>query len=92
VVIAIPKSVGSSGGIETLRKRETELARVARPLTEDEKNEGFKEVVFARTPVVFVVHPSVSEIDDITSEQIVGIYSGKVTWWEELGGSPFKVY
>lgn len=92
VVIAIPKSVGSSGGIEALMKRETELARVARPLTEDEKNEGLKEVVFARTPVVFAVHPSVSEIDNITSEQIVDIYSGKVTLWEELGGSRFKVY
>jgi phosphate transport system substrate-binding protein len=92
VAIAIPESVGSSGGIEALRKRRIELARVARPLTKDEKREGFKAVVFARTPVVFVVHPSVSEIDNITSEQVVGIYSGKVTWWEELGGSRFKVY
>ena len=28
----------------------------------------------------------------IFSEQVVGIYSGKVTWWEELGGSRFKAY
>jgi phosphate transport system substrate-binding protein len=92
VAIVMPRSVGSSGGIAALRKREIELARVARPLTEEEKKEGLKAVVFARSPVVFVVHPSVTEIDNITSEQVIGIYSGKVTWWEELGGSRFKVY
>jgi phosphate transport system substrate-binding protein len=92
VAIAIPESVGSAGGIMALRKLEIELARVARPLTGEEKRYGLKAVVFARTPVVFVVHPSVSEIDNITSEQVVGIYSGKVTWWDDLGGSRFKVY
>jgi phosphate transport system substrate-binding protein len=92
VTVVIPESVGSTGGITALRNRKIELARVARPLTDEEKRNGLKAVVFARTPVVFVVHPSIREIDNITSEQVVGIYSGKVNWWDELGGSRFKVY
>jgi phosphate transport system substrate-binding protein len=92
VEVVIPESVGSTGGINALRNRQIELARTARPLTIEERRAGLTEVVFAKSPVVFVVHPSVAEIDSITTEQVLDIYSGKVMWWEELGGQPFKIY
>jgi phosphate transport system substrate-binding protein len=92
VGVAIPESVGSTGGINDLRGRRIELARAARPLTAEERRAGLTPVVFARSPVVFVVHPGVTEIDNITSKQAADIYSGKITWWEELGGKRFKIY
>jgi phosphate transport system substrate-binding protein len=42
--------------------------------------------------VVFVVHPSVEDINNITTEQILGIYSGKITDWSQLGAKAGKIY
>jgi len=92
VGVVVPDSVGSTGGIDAVKKKEIELARTARALTAEEQRDGLVEVVFARSPVVFVVHPGVKGIDNITTEQAVAIYSGKITWWDELGGDHFRVY
>ncbi|MDO4746653.1 MAG: substrate-binding domain-containing protein [Bacillota bacterium] len=40
--------------------------------------------------LVFFVHKD-NPIDDLTSEQIKGIYSGEITEWEELGGDGKKI-
>jgi phosphate transport system substrate-binding protein len=92
VEIIVPESVGNTGGIRALTNKEAELARISRPLTGEEREAGLTQVTFATSPVVFVVHPSVTEVDGITSEQAAGIYSGRITWWEELGGNRFKIY
>lgn len=89
--IVVPESVGSSGGIKLLIKDGTDLARTARPLTESEKP-GLIEFQFANSPIVFVVHPSVTGVTDLTTEQIVGIYVGKYRNWKELGGPDAKIY
>jgi phosphate transport system substrate-binding protein len=90
--IEVPESVGSSGGIKALTKGETDLARVARPLKKSEEKLGFTYKLFAKAPIVFVVHPDVTGIDNIKTKQIIDIYSGKITNWSELGGDPGKIY
>jgi phosphate transport system substrate-binding protein len=90
--IEIPESVGSSGGIKALTKEETDLARVARPLKDSEQKLGLTYKLFAKAPVVFVVHPDMEGIDNITTKQIIDIYSGKITNWSQLGGKPGKIY
>jgi phosphate transport system substrate-binding protein len=89
--IMVPESIGSGGGIRAVAAGEIDLGRVARPLTESEGKLGLKYKRFARCPVVFVVHPSINYIDNITSEQIVGIYSGKITDWGPFGADG-KIY
>ncbi|MDD5134627.1 MAG: substrate-binding domain-containing protein, partial [Phycisphaerae bacterium] len=70
----------------------TNLARVARELGEEEKKLGLTYLLFAKAPVVFAVNPSVTGIDNITAEQIVGIYSGQIKDWNDLGAKSGKIY
>ena len=39
-----------------------------------------------------MLHPSVTGVDNLEYEQIVKIYSGKITKWEQLGMSRGKIY
>jgi phosphate transport system substrate-binding protein len=91
-LIEVPDAVGSSAAIKALVKGEIDIARVARPLKKEEQELGLNYKVFANTAVAFVVNPSVTGIDNLTTEQIVGIYSGKITDWKDLGANPGKIY
>jgi phosphate transport system substrate-binding protein len=59
---------------------------------------GFKEevaqgVVFTQVggdALVVFVHPS-NPIDNLTPEQVLGIFTGKITDWSEVGGSQQKI-
>lgn len=91
-VIEVPNSVGSNGGIKAVSDGQIDLARVARPLKEDEKKLGLTYQLFAKSPVVFVVNPSVADINNITTEQLIGIYSGEIRDWNQLGIQAGKIY
>lgn len=92
IEIEIPNSIGSGGGIKALAAGKADLARVARPLKDTEKNLGLIYQPFAKSPIVFVVHPSVTGLDNLTTQEIVDIYSGKITTFEELGAKKGKIY
>jgi phosphate transport system substrate-binding protein len=91
VRVEVPDGIGSGGGILSLKKGVAQLARTTRPLKKREHN-GLLSIPFAVSPIVFAVHPSVTGIDDLTSEQILAIYSGKILNWSELGGVDNKIY
>ena len=65
---------------------------MARPIKEKEKKYDLTYKFFARSPVVFVVNPSVAGVDNLTTEQIIDIYSGKIIYWSDLGGEKQKIY
>jgi phosphate transport system substrate-binding protein len=90
--IVIPKSVGSGGGIKAVGEGKAEIGRVARPLKKREAQYGLNYVRFAYSPVIFAVHPSVENVADLSPEQIVAIYSGRITHWSGVGGSSGKIY
>ncbi len=59
----------------------------------DEKEEnGFEWELslFAVDALVFVVNES-NPVDNLTTEQIQGIYSGKITNWKEVGGDDVEI-
>ena len=91
ITVEIPESVGSGGGIRSVLTGKNEIARVARPLTEKESGQGLKSRVFALAPIVFAVHPGVAGVENLSLEQIIGIYSGKIPQWDALGGAG-KIY
>lgn len=91
-LIEVPDAIGSTAGVKALAKGEIDIARIARPLKKQEQESGIDYNIFAHTAVVFVVNPSVTGIDNITSEQIISIYSGKITDWKDLGANPGKIY
>ncbi|MCK9602951.1 MAG: substrate-binding domain-containing protein [Candidatus Omnitrophica bacterium] len=90
--VEVPYSVGSSGGIRLVREGGCDLGRLARPLNDKEKKYGLNYEVFAYSPVALAVNPGVKGIDNIVPEQIVGIFSGVITSWGELGGQKQKIY
>ncbi len=91
--IKIPDSIGSGGGIKATAMDKCDMGRVARHINESERKHGLNYRIFAKSPVVFVVHPSVAGVDDIATEQIIGIYSGKLKLWPQAGGPEgHKIY
>jgi phosphate transport system substrate-binding protein len=91
IFIDVPDSIGSGGGILALKKGIAQLARTARPIKKREQD-GLISIPFAISPIVFAVHPSVTWVDNLTTEQVLAIYSGEITNWSELGGHDYKIY
>ncbi len=90
ISVSIPPSIGSGGAIKAVGRDENVLGRVARPLKESEAPYGLTYVEYATIPVVFYTNTSVS-IHDLSTPQILDIYSGAVTNWSEVGGNDARV-
>jgi phosphate transport system substrate-binding protein len=86
VIITIPESIGTGGGIKAVGRDEYLLGRVARDIQEKEKPYGLTYVPYAKEPIVFFTNKSVT-VKDLSTQQILDIYSGKLSNWKEVGGS-----
>ncbi|MBR9867053.1 MAG: phosphate ABC transporter substrate-binding protein [Oceanospirillales bacterium] len=88
--ITIPQSVGSSGGIKAVGQGHYLLGRVARTIKDKEKPYGLEYLPIARFPVVFFVNPDV-DVTNLSVQQVLDIYSGKITDWKQVGGRDGRV-
>lgn len=86
VQVQVPESIGSSGGVKATAKGSCDLGRIARPLKTREKTLGLHQKMFAFSPVVFVVNRSVRGVTNLSTAQLLDIYSGKLSNWKQLGG------
>ncbi len=92
VRIVVPHTVGSRGGIRALLSGKSKIARISRPLKPQEKKAGVQAIFFAISPVVFICHPSVETVNNLSAGDIVSVYSGEVRNWEILDGPSRKIY
>ena len=90
VVIGVPPSIGSGGGVKAVGADKYVVGRVARGIKDKEKHFGLSYLPIARIPVVFFVNKSAG-VHDLTARQIADIYSGKITNWSEVGGNDRKI-
>lgn len=90
VAIVVPDSAGSDGGVKAAAAGECDFGRVARPLKDPEKELNLTYKVFAFSPVVFVVDPAAG-VENLSSKQLVDIFSGRIAAWTELGGAGGKI-
>src|ERR1700726_142137 len=75
---------GSSRGIHDAREGSCDIGMVGRPLKDDERDLiGFP---IARDGVCLIVHKD-NPVKSLSSEQVVAIYTGKITNWKEVGGN-----
>jgi phosphate transport system substrate-binding protein len=88
--VDVPSSIGSGGGIAAVGSGKAVLGRVARRLSQAEAASGIVYKPIARLPSAFFVNPS-AKVGAVTSEQLLGIYSGRVTNWKELGGADLRI-
>ncbi len=90
VEIILPDDIGSSSGIKAVGRDQALLARVARELRENEAPYGLTYVPFASASVAFFAHKDVG-VQELSVQQVLDIYSGKLTNWSEVGGNDVKI-
>ena len=88
--VIVPPSVGSGGGIAAVNSEKEVLARIARPLSDSEKDAGLIATPVFRLPSAFFVQRSAG-ISGLTSVQLADIYRGKITNWKEVGGADMRI-
>jgi phosphate transport system substrate-binding protein len=89
-LVSVPASTGTAGGIRDVLAGKAILGRVGRPLTESERSNGLVYVPVGRDSVVFVAGAGVTG-RSVTSDQMIDVFSGKITDWRELGADPAPI-
>lgn len=87
---------GSGVGISSLMSGTTNIAQSSRKIKFDEvekirdSGKSIEEVVVAYDAMAVVVHPD-NAVNELTREQLEGIFTGKIQNWNELGGEDLKI-
>ncbi len=82
---------GSGVGITALINKTADIANASRQITSAEMDAAKKaglnpqEIVIARDAIAVIVNPN-NPVDQLTLEQLSGIYRGEINNWEEVGG------
>jgi phosphate transport system substrate-binding protein len=88
--VIVPPSIGSGGGIAAVGSDKEVLARIARPLSDTEKDAGLVATPIFRLPSAFFVHRS-ANVKGISAAQLADIYRGKITNWKDVGGADLRI-
>jgi len=78
---------GSGTGIASLIAGTAEIAMASRAMKDSEKTDlpNWKEITVAGDGIAIIVHPS-NTLTQITLPEIMGIYNGTYSNWNEIGG------
>jgi phosphate transport system substrate-binding protein len=84
---------GSEIGLQNLLTEKIDIAAISRPLTTAEIKQGLGTVAVTQDQIAIVVGINNRFRRGLTTEQIQGIFSGKITNWSQIGGEnlPIKV-
>jgi phosphate transport system substrate-binding protein len=74
---------GSAKGIADCKSGRNDVGMVSRELTPDEKS--LNSVEIARDGLAFIVNKA-NPVKNLTKDQILRIYTGKITNWNQVGG------
>lgn len=87
---------GSGVGLSALTSGNTDIAQSSRKIKFSEQQkfqqdgEEIKEVIVAYDALAVIVHPQ-NKVKKLTREQLEGIFTGKITNWNEVGGENLKI-
>jgi phosphate transport system substrate-binding protein len=82
------QSGGSSRGIADARDGSADIGMASRALTENEND--LRSITIARDGVCIILHAD-NPLRSLTREQIVDLYSGRISNWSSLGGEDLPV-
>lgn len=77
---------GSGAGIEAVTAGTCDIGNSSRNLKEEELANGVVENIVAIDGIAVVVDPA-NTTEGLTKEQLIGIYTGEVKNWSEVGGA-----
>lgn len=80
---------GTSRGVLDVRQGTAQIGMVSRELKADEKSDLHRALI-AKDGLAMIVHKS-NPVAALTKEQVIGIYSGKLTNWKEVGGPDLPI-
>lgn len=83
--VVVPPSSGHAGAVRDVSEGVSPLGRVGRPLSESEAAKGLTYLPLGRDAITVVAGASVT-VRGISTDQLLSIFSGKITDWSELGG------
>lgn len=76
---------GSSAGIEAVLAGSVDIGNSSRSLKDEEKDSGAVENIVAIDGIA-VITDKENTAADLTTEQLVGIYTGEIKNWSDVGG------
>jgi phosphate transport system substrate-binding protein len=85
------QSRGSEQGLRALQAGEIDLAAVSRALTPLEESQGLGSVTISADPIAIVVGINSLAPNNLTAEQVTGIFNGSISDWEQVGGKSGKI-
>ena len=80
---------GSSRGIADARTGKVDCGMSSRGLKDSEKD-GVQSFTIAMDGVCFIIH-SENPVKTLTRDQLLGIYTGKITNWQQVGGDDAEI-
>jgi len=83
--VLVPPSSGTAGALRDVGDGVSTLGRVGRPLKDEERARGFSFLPLGRDPIVLVGGAGVT-VRNLTAQQVIDIYTGKLLNWSALGG------
>lgn len=81
---------GSSAGVEAVLAGQSDIGNSSRELKDEEKAKGAVENIVAIDGIAVVTDPA-NTVTDLTKEQLISIYDGTVSNWEQLGGTKMPI-
>lgn len=87
---------GSGIGFTALIDENTDIAMASRKIKLDERitlekdGKDFKELVIAHDALAVIVNPS-NAVNQLTREQLEGIFTGHINNWKDVGGEDLKI-
>ena len=76
---------GSGSGIESVTNKMVDIGNSSRALKDTEKEKGVVENVIAIDGIAVITNNS-NEVENLTKEDLIKIYTGEIKNWKELGG------
>jgi phosphate transport system substrate-binding protein len=80
---------GTTRGVLDVRQGTAQIGMVSRGLKTDEQSD-LRRVLLAQDGLAMIVHKT-NPVKSLTKDQVIGIYSGRITNWNQVGGPDLPI-